>query len=217
MDLVIGGAKGGVGKTTTAAFLTSAIAARWPGEAVVGIDADPQSQSWFDWYSLATDIHKEQMPYQVMPWATHDLPRHARTLRDSGQAAHLVIDTGGGNEAMLSAALHNGGVLVIPTRPNLIEMRRIPATLAIAATTEQATGLPVYPHILLVSVDRRTNDEAAARSFLAEWDLPVLVGAVGQSTLYQRAFGHPIPEPGDYGPVFEELHALMTAREVVRA
>jgi cellulose biosynthesis protein BcsQ len=95
--------------------------------------------------------------------------------------------------------------LVIPVRPNEIELRRIPATIAAAQEVQDLTGTEVYPRILLVAVDSRATDVDAAREFLDANNIPLMQKHVRQGVLYSRAFGHVPPSLGDYADVLDEL------------
>lgn len=218
MRVVIGGLKGGIGKTTTAAHLAAALAAT--GDHVAAIDADPQSQSLYDWASLAIE-RGEELPWQCLPWATDDLSRRIRALaamQTTGE--HIVIDVGGETSRMFRAALTgcaNAGdgrtvELLIPCRANMAELRRIPATLDAAREVEQDHDAAVYPRVLLVAVQTSARDADQARAFLADQGLPVMTAQVRLSVQYARAYGHAIgpAELGDYAAVVDELRTPVT-------
>jgi chromosome partitioning protein len=205
MRLTIGCLKGGTGKTTSAVFLAAALAQDGP---TLLVDADPQSQSAYDWSQLAVD-RGDLLPYEVQPWATTDLARKVRGVAD--RYAHVVIDVGGENPAMFRAAASVTGELLVPVSPSEAELRRIPATFAAAAEVENMTGVEVYPRILLVKVDSRTGDGPAAREFLQASDLPVMAAQVRDAVLYPRSYGHVPADPGDYAAVLAELLAEVPA------
>ncbi|MEU8023711.1 AAA family ATPase [Micromonospora haikouensis] len=200
LAITIGGLKGGIGKTTSAVFLAAALAADGP---TLAIDADPQSQSLYDWTQVAIG-RGDPLPYDVIPWATNDLATKVRGLRD--RYKHLIIDVGGETSAMFRQATCVAPELLIPCRPHPIELRRIPATLASAQEVQQLTGVEVYPRVLLVAVNPTAGDEAVAREFLATEGIPTMDSRVRVGVGYVRAFGHhPGPALGDYTSVLEEL------------
>lgn len=206
MRVTVGGLKGGIGKTTTSVFLAAALAETGP---TLVIDADPQSQSLYDWAQLAIE-RGDPLPYDVIPWGTDDLARKVRGLVDRYE--HVVIDVGGETSRGFRAAVSVAPELIITCRPHMIEMRRIPATIEAAREVQDLTGVEVFPRVLLVAVDSRAGDEAVAREFLGSSGLPTMASRVRQGVLYVRAFGHsPAGELGDYAGVLAELRAEVTA------
>jgi hypothetical protein len=106
--------------------------------------------------------------------------------------------------------------LVIPCRPNLGELRRIPATMRAASEAQALSGAEVYPRVLLVDVPTTTPaDERAAREFLAAPGrdesgrelppIPTMRAAVRHSVAYPRQFGRSVSHPGEYPAVLDEL------------
>jgi cellulose biosynthesis protein BcsQ len=212
--LTIGGLKGGIGKTTSAGFLAAALSRTGR---TLAIDADPQSQSLFDWAQVAAE-RGISLPWDCQPWATPDVARKVRMVRD--QYDHIVIDTGGETSRLFREAVSVAPELVIPVRPNLIELRRIPATFEAAAEVESVTGTAVYPRVLLVGVDTRAGDAPAARDFLTTGatgpdgqpaPIPTMQAQVRQSVLYPRSFGTEVDDLGDYADVLAELLAGVAA------
>lgn len=203
MKITVGGLKGGIGKTTTAVHLATALARLEGDPRVLLIDADPQSQSAYDWASLAAQS-EQGLPFQVLPWATPDLARRVRAL--DMDYRHIVIDTGGETAQMFRSAVAVAPELIIPVRANKIEIRRVPATLMEARSVQDMSGVEIYPRVLLVAV-KRSNDEGACRDFLEGQKVPVFAATVRDSVLYSRAFGEVPTALGDYAGVCAELLA----------
>lgn len=203
--------KGGVCKTLTAVLICHLLALR--GRRVLLIDCDPGSQSAFDWHALALS-RGEPLPFDVLPWASLDL-----ALKLPSLAPHyddIIVDVGGGAreaEEMFKAACEamgkdpdNPAELVIPCRPNLGDLRRIPATLEAASATQARTGAALYPRVLLSDVPTTTPyDEQVAREFLTSSSIPVFTSPVRHSVYYPRMFGRAIDDPRDFCEVFAEL------------
>jgi chromosome partitioning protein len=212
MKLIVGHLKGGVGKTLTAVHLAYHLG--HTGGRVVLIDCDPGSQSAWDWHALAGE-RGEHLPFDVLPFASLDLPRKVDSL--APMYDHFVADVGGGAEEaerMFQSACAGLGRgtdpcdLIIPCRPNLGELRRIPATIAAAQAAQSLTGAVVYPRVLLVDVPTTTRrDEEAAREFLASAGVPVMDARVRHSVSYPRGFGHQLDGAGEYTDVFVEVTA----------
>lgn len=209
MKILVAGLKGGLGKTTSAVNIAVQLAAE--GETAL-IDGDPVSQTAYDHHTVAYTQHGERLPFAVIPWATLDLPEKVASL--AGQYAHIVIDIGSGSEALLKAACKavgtpEPGELLIPVRPNLGELRRIPGTITAAIEAQALSGAVVYPRVLLVDVPTHhlVEDEAVAREFLAANNIPTMAAHVRHSRLYPRQFGRAFTDVGDYAAVYAELRA----------
>ncbi|GAA3455932.1 ParA family partition ATPase [Dactylosporangium matsuzakiense] len=206
MRITVGGLKGGIGKTTSAAFIATALAQDGP---TLAVDADPQSQSLFDWYQMAVEAGYE-LPWACHPWVGDDLARRVRMI--APEYKHVVIDTGGETSRLFRAAVAVAGELVIPVRANPIEMRRIPATLEAAGEVEDIAEVEIYPRVLLVCTTR-SKDVQGARDFLKANDppIPTMDAQVRQGVLYSRAFGTVPADLGDYAAVVAELTAAAAA------
>ncbi len=211
--ITVGGLKGGIGKSTTSVFLATAIARRRLKKMATSlkpllVDADPQSQTTYDWAQISVS-RDYTLPWQCLPWATDDLPAKVRGMQEL--CSDVVIDVGGETSKMFRAAVSVCPELIIPVRPNLIELRRIPATIEAAREVENLTGTKVYPRVLLVSVDTRAGDADVAREFLAKNNVPVMKAHVRQGVLYPRTFGHVPDELGDYDTVLNEINEEVAA------
>jgi chromosome partitioning protein len=218
--ITVGGLKGGIGKSTTSVFLATAIARRRLKKAAAQIepllnglkpllvDADPQSQTAYDWAQIALS-RGYTLPWQCLPWATDDLPAKVRGMHDL--CSDVITDVGGETSKMFRASVSVCPELIIPVRPNLIELRRIPATIEAAREVENLTGTKVYPRVLLVCVDTRAGDADVAREFLAKNKVPVMKAHVRQGVLYPRTFGHVPDELGDYDAVLNEINEEVAA------
>jgi len=194
MRLTVGNLKGGVGKTMTAVHLAIGLART--GRTLL-VDADPQAASALDWSTVAG----ESWPTTVIPWHGPDLARRVRDV--ANDYAHVVIDTGGENDAILSQALLVTDELLVPVAPSLIELRRLPATFELAAKVDVVS--PVTARVLLVKVRAGTRAAGEARALLEDMGVPVMAAQVSLWEAYAGAFG---TAPGDlleYGQVLDEL------------
>ena len=97
--------KGGVGKTTTAVYLATALAAQYR---VILLDADPQGSAT----SWATDAFEagDQLDFEVRP-ANAPIVRRCRDI----DADLVIIDTPPGDSQTITAALDVADVVIIPT------------------------------------------------------------------------------------------------------
>jgi chromosome partitioning protein len=111
--------KGGVGKTTTAVYL-SAVASRGR-RAVTLVDADPQGSAavWLEAWPVDG--------VEVLEAPSDRLLRKA--LNGDDERSVLIVDTPPASERLTSAALELADVVVVPTRIGGVEGYRLTTTL----------------------------------------------------------------------------------------
>lgn len=192
--ITVGNLKGGVSKTTSAMHLACGLART--GRTLL-VDADPQASSALDWSTVAG----EALPFTVIPWAGPDLARRVRDVADD--YAHIVIDTGGESDTILSQALLVTDELIVPVAPSLIELRRLPATFELAAKVDVIS--PVIARVLLCKVRSGTRSALDAREMLESSGLPVMAAQIGLREMYSAAFGTGPADLGEYTAVLGEL------------
>jgi chromosome partitioning protein len=123
MNVAVSNVKGGVGKTTTAVYLSAAAVARGHEEVVL-IDADRQASS-AQWL--------EERPIDGV--ALVEAPSERTLTRAMSRHEGLgVVDTPPGDERLLQSAMSSADAVVIPTRaggvelsPALVTLEMIPA------------------------------------------------------------------------------------------
>jgi chromosome partitioning protein len=118
MNVVVTNLKGGVGKTTTAVYL-SAVAVAKGHDPVTLIDADRQASS-AEWLEerpqdgvTVVEAPSERMLVRAMS-------RHEGTA---------IVDTPPGDERIVQSAINAADVVVIPTRAGGVEYPRVVVTL----------------------------------------------------------------------------------------
>jgi chromosome partitioning protein len=118
MNVVVTNLKGGVGKTTTAVYL-SAVAVAKGYDPVVLIDADRQASS-AEWL--------EERPHEGVTVVEAPSERTlARAMsRHEGIA---IVDTPPGDERLVQSAIDSADAVIIPTRAGGVEYPRVVATL----------------------------------------------------------------------------------------
>lgn len=121
--LVVAALKGGVGKTTSAVYL-SALASTGKRWATL-VDADPQASA-ADWLDGTDDPHLERVSVVEAP-TERMLTKSLSTIEEDQIA---VVDSPPGNDRMLLAAIDLADVVIIPTRVGGVETTRVSAVLA---------------------------------------------------------------------------------------
>jgi len=123
--------KGGSGKTTTT--LNLAVAAGMAGKTVVVIDLDPQASAagWKDSRPAETPV--------VVSVPSTRLPQALQAARDGG-ADLVLIDTAPHSEGAALAAAKAADLILIPTRPGILDLRAIGTTADVA----KIAGRPVF-------------------------------------------------------------------------
>jgi chromosome partitioning protein len=119
MNITVTNLKGGVGKTTTAVYL-SAVAAERGYDPVLLIDADRQASS-AEWL--------EERPIEGV--AVVEAPSERTLTRAMGRHEGMgIVDTPPGDERLVQSAINSADAVVIPTRAGGVEFARVAVTLA---------------------------------------------------------------------------------------
>jgi chromosome partitioning protein len=118
VNIVVTNLKGGVGKTTTAVYL-SAVAAARGHDPVLLIDADRQASSaeWLEERPIDGVTVVEAPSERTL---TRAMSRHEGTG---------IVDTPPGDERLVQSAIDSADAVVIPTRAGGVEFPRVVATL----------------------------------------------------------------------------------------
>lgn len=118
MNIVVSNVKGGVGKSTTAVYLSAAAAQRGY-DPVLLIDADRQASS-AEWF--------EERPIDGV--AIVEAPSERTVSRAMSRHDGVgIVDTPPGDVRIVQAALDLADAVVIPTRAGGVEVSRVLATL----------------------------------------------------------------------------------------
>jgi chromosome partitioning protein len=203
--IAVGGLKGGIGKSTLAMFIALVFAIIY-GKRVLFVDADPASQTGWDWYKLARAAGKP-LPLDIETWP-HAQVGEMVIDRTPGKYDVVIIDCGGDSDAILKSAVGICEFAVLATTPNKPDVRRVAPTFqaALAAAKEAGREEDIDVSIVFVKVDNRretfntdVKEKTAAR-------LPVLGSKMSnRPAVYSDAFGEGAPPASD----LEEVHGIV--------
>jgi chromosome partitioning protein len=188
MKLAVVSTKGGTGKTTTAVYLSAALAGR-----VLLVDADPQ-QSALSW------SQQDELPFTVIAVA-RDLPRRVADLAQGYE--HVIIDTPPGDLGIIRGALMAADTALVPASPTGLDVGRIRPTFELLAELEPVHQVDVG--VLLTRVRARTVSARAAREILTGLGYPVLDTEIPMSEMIAGAFGSVPADLSRYADLVKEL------------
>jgi len=194
--IAIGGLKGGVGKSTMSIYVALVYAVHY-GLRVLLVDADPLSQTAYDWHRLAKK-KGDPLPFAIETWP------HARVgervLEDTDDYDVVVIDCGGESSDIFGSAVAACDQVLFVTSPRKAEMRRIKGSLdgALSAAKDAGRLAQIDAKVAFTRVknSRGSHNEAArdkvrdAGYDLLEAEIPDLVDYEDAMETCPRDLGH---------------------------
>jgi len=196
---------GGVGKTTLAVHL--AVLAQQAGRRTLIIDLDPQRSAAGWWRARDADT---PLLVETEPGGLRDVLEAAR---EDG-VERVVIDTRPSVEADAVHVATLADLLVVPTRPAILDLRAILGTLDIVkgATRRAMIVLNACPSSRGVGEASVTGD---ARRALAAFGVPVAATSIGSRATFSHALvaGLTAIEAEPDGKAAKEMSALWRAIE----
>lgn len=194
--------KGGAGKTTLSVHL--AVLAQQAGLRTLILDLDPQRSAGDWWRSREADAPElvETEPARV--------PEILAAAADDGVDL-VVVDTRPSAEADALAVARVAGFALVPTRPAILDMRAIGATVDVV----KAAGIPAGLVINSAPAgrgDKEASLTADARRGLESYGLPVAPVSIGARAALSHALidGRAVTEFEPEGKASAELRALWT-------
>ncbi len=162
MIIVIGGIKGGTGKTTIATNLTVMRTAT--GKKVLLVDADDQGNA-LDWVQQRNELNVK------CDWSSIKLTGkflHKEVAKFSSQGyEEIIIDSGGRDTTSQRSALCIADKIIIPFRPNFLDMCTMDhINDQIDEAKQNNENLKVYA--LIMQADSKGNDNIEAYKSLQE-------------------------------------------------
>jgi chromosome partitioning protein len=218
---VVGTLKGGVGKTRLA-ILAALRLAVVDGLNVHYIDGDSVSQTGYDWYKDYERLRKKTFPIAVTRHPFDDLDELVADLRSRHD--RIVIDVGGGNPGVFTAALRYARRLVVPIGADPSEVRRLRATwkaAQLAASDSEVGGFDAS--VLLSRTDHTTTLPAEYRELLTSGKdpqtgdklpvYPLLKAEMRRRVAYQRMFANVPTDWLDVPAVMEEAGMMPAGKD----
>lgn len=183
--------KGGVGKTTTAIHLATALSARY---SVQVWDSDMQGSAT-DWAYTAQE-NGESLPFEVAS------VNYREIQRKNSEARVVFIDTPPGHSQVLNAVADRADLLIIPSKAASLDMARVWATLDALPVEQPAV-------VLLTHVNARTVSYQQALDALEEAQVAVFEYPVKNLEVIKTNANTCPKDLGGYELVAQELVELM--------
>lgn len=178
MLLVIGGIKGGSGKTTLATNL--AVCRASLGKTVLLVDADEQ-QSSMDWESLRIPLLK----ITVCSHVGRDLHKSLKSYQENYE--EVIVDTGGRDTTSQRSALVECDAFLAPFRPRSLDIWTLTSLRKLNAEIREVND-KFRVMAVLNQCEPRGIDKQTARTIIEENNIECLKTEVG----YRKAFSDAI-------------------------
>lgn len=180
MIIVVGGIKGGGGKTTLATNLT--VMRALSGKKVLLVDADEQ-KSAYDWAAIRESLAVETR------WTTIQLAGksiYAQLKKMSEDYDDIIVDVGGRDTTSQRSALTIADICLIPFKPRSLDIWTIgPVKTMISEVKAVNPNLKVYA--VINQADAKGSDSEGAIEVIKEVeDLVCLSTTIG----YRKAFAN---------------------------
>jgi chromosome partitioning protein len=185
MILVVGGTKGGSGKTLLATNL--AVLRTAGGSDTLLIDADEQASA-MDFTRQRSRRLRGEPGYTAIQTREADVAVQVRRL--AGTYADIVIDVGGRDTASQRAALAVADTLLVPFAPTSVDLWTVDAVLALLQEARAFNrALRAYAVINKAFARGSDNRDAAEmlREYPAQWTY--LDAPIGTRKAFSNAFG----------------------------
>jgi chromosome partitioning protein len=200
--ITVANLKGGSTKTTSAVFLAHAL--KEAGLNVIGVDADPENQSFIKWSDRA------EFPFPVISMAVPSLNRKLPGVVEDYDA--VVIDTPPLSESknIVTSAARIATHLLIPMAPTTMEYERIDSMIELLSEIEPLRDqMPAAAVILTRCIANATSTDVF-RELVSGMGLTVLRPNVARLERYAQAFGAPVDRAlsTPYGDAATELLGL---------
>ncbi len=195
--ITVANLKGGSAKTTSAAYLAHAYAAK--GKRVLLVDSDPQ-QSALRWSEAGEwDIPTIALPVKTL---------HAKLagIIPSGTDV-VVLDTPPLDDeaGIVYSALRAADAVLVTMAPTMMEFERLPDVWAAIEEIEALRAQPPYSAVLLNRTVTRASSTQTFRQLIEDSGHRVLDTTVPRLEKFAQSFAAPIRDVDVYAAVADEL------------
>lgn len=190
--------KGGAGKTTLAVHLAVASAEAGLNTAIIDLDPQASSANW-------GDRRTAPLPVVISAHASRLAHEMERVRELEGQ--RLYLDTAPHSDAVAVAAARAAELVVIPCKPNILDIEAAGSTIGLIKTT----GTPHFVVLNGVAPFGAEADEAEA-AIREMYEVPVCPARLTTRVAFARslAFGQVAQEFEPEGKARQEIEALHT-------
>lgn len=177
--------KGGSGKTTSAMLLAEQI--RHAGASVAILDCDP-NQNIIQW-AKQREGEGRAVPFTIRPVPSEsDFLDTVEGIR--GRADFLIIDLEGTASQLVTYAISQSDLVLIPFEPTPMEARQAARAVQLIRNIGRMMNKSIAHSLLLTRVNAafQTNDEKDVRKEMNGASMPVLRTAIVRRAAYTRIF-----------------------------
>jgi chromosome partitioning protein len=219
MILTVGNTKGGVGKSTLAINLATALAQH--GQDVLLIDGDHEQQTATSFTELRVANHPGAPAYTAV--ALHGAAIRTQVRQLGSRYQHIIIDVGGHDSVSLRAAFVVSNLVIIPAAPRSFDLWGVDQTVKLVREARELND-NLRALAILNATDAVGSDNQDAVEALADFkDLEISACRLGRRKAFcnASAMGLGILEYADRSAVraqeeftalFDSLFPKLTSR-----
>jgi chromosome partitioning protein len=177
--------KGGSGKTTSAMLLAEQI--HHAGARVAVLDCDP-NQNIVQWAAMRQEEGRE-VPFTIEPVPSEDLVLETIEALD-GKADYLIIDLEGTASQLVTYAISQSDLVLVPFEPTPMEARQAARAVQLVRNAGRMLKREIPHSLLLTRVNAafQTSDEKDVRKETDGNDVSVLTTTIVRRAPYTRIF-----------------------------